>query len=98
MTRPPPGHTTTTINKPPLDISSSWDVCHLLRRAPRRRGDGALRVAPAGRRAPPPRHPGSAAGAGLLPAGGLEQRVSAGPAAGAAGTVGTQARVAVVDA
>src|SRR4051812_19064382 len=36
MRRPPPGHTTTTINEPPLDISSSWDVCHLHRRAPRR--------------------------------------------------------------
>src|SRR4051812_39809602 len=72
MTRPPPGHTTTTITEPPLDISSSWDVCHLHRRAPGRRGDRAVRVRPAGRRTTAPRHPipPAAPGAGLLPAGG----------------------------
>src|SRR4051794_27803480 len=58
--------------------------CHLLRRAPGLRGDRAVRVGPAGRRAASTRHARSPAGAGLLPAGGagaalVSRRHPAGP-------------------
>src|SRR4051794_131370 len=59
--------------------------CHLHRRASGLRGDRAVRVGPARRRAAPTPHPAGTPGAGLLPAGGagaalVSRRHPAGPA------------------